>query len=60
VERLVNGSGPVHVVIETTGSRALILGRVLSIVGLAVLAAILGATAIRARRRRVPRRAATG
>jgi hypothetical protein len=55
VERLVNGSGPVHVVIQTAQSRAVVLGRVLTALGLAVLAAALGFTAIRAvtQRRRV-------
>jgi hypothetical protein len=60
VARLSGGGGSVHVVIQTAGSRAIVLGRILSIGGLAVLAAVLGCTAIRARRRRVPRPAAAG
>jgi len=42
VKRLNGGSGPVHVVVETTDSAAVEVGRMLSRVGLLVTLAILG------------------
>ncbi|HLM86961.1 MAG TPA: hypothetical protein VK272_12310 [Solirubrobacteraceae bacterium] len=52
VRREGGGSGPVHVVVETTHSATIVLGRVLSISGCAAILAVLAWTAAGGRRGR--------
>jgi len=54
VRREGSGSGPVHVVLETTHSATIVLGWVMSAVGSAAILAILAWTGLRGRTRRRP------